>query len=141
MKFCNSCKKTKTILEFSKNKCRKDGYENQCKFCRYGYLKKYRSTEKGKVANRKGYTNWRLKNLQEKAFIEATRRADKLKRTPKWANINKIKDFYLNCPKGYHVDHIIPLKGKNISGLHIETNLQYLPAEENLKKGNRYGSF
>ncbi len=50
----------------------------------------------------------------------------------------KIKRFYENCPKGYEVDHIIPLQGKTVSGFHILENLQYLTKEENCKKGNRY---
>jgi len=59
-------------------------------------------------------------------------------RTPKWANIEQIKEFYRNCPYGYHVDHIIPLRGKNVSGLHVIENLQYLPAIENINKSNTY---
>jgi hypothetical protein len=51
-----------------------------------------------------------------------------------------IRDFYANCPPGYHVDHILPLKGLNVSGLHVIWNLQYLPAQENLKKGNKVES-
>jgi hypothetical protein len=67
----------------------------------------------------------------------AKRRATKLKATPKFANLNKIKEIYKNCPKGYHVDHIIPLHGKNVCGLHVEWNLQYLNPSDNYSKSNK----
>ena len=41
----------------------------------------------------------------------------------------------------WHVDHKIPLKHKNISGLHVWSNLQVIPALENLRKGNRYAFY
>ena len=59
-------------------------------------------------------------------------------RTPPWANIEKIKEIYINCPDGYEVDHVIPLQGRLVSGLHVETNLQYLTQFENRSKGNRF---
>jgi len=58
--------------------------------------------------------------------------------TPSWEDKNAIKEFYKNCPDGFHVDHIIPLRGKNVTGLHTLSNLQYLPKEENMRKSNTY---
>lgn len=58
--------------------------------------------------------------------------------TPKWADMEKINLIYANCPEGYHVDHVIPLNGTLVSGLHVENNLQYLTKEENMHKGNSY---
>ena len=59
-------------------------------------------------------------------------------------NLSKIKYIYRNCPDGYHVDHIVPLKGVDINGchvvcgLHVDNNLQYLTAQENLNKHNKF---
>ena len=65
---------------------------------------------------------------------QANRRARIKNSTPPDADMQKIKEIYLNCPEGYEVDHIIPLsKG----GLHHQDNLQYLTANENRRKGNR----
>jgi len=61
-----------------------------------------------------------------------------VERTPQWSELELIAEFYNNCPKDYHVDHIVPLRGKNVCGLHVLSNLQYLPATENLKKSNNF---
>jgi len=86
------------------------------------WRKRYYSTQKGKaIMNAK--TN--------------KRRAYKLKAIPKWANLEGIKEIYKKCKKGYHVDHIIPLRGPNVCGLHVENNLQILKARDNIVKSNR----
>jgi hypothetical protein len=82
-------------------------------------------------------TKYRLENPHIQNAINAKRKAIKIKATPKFANLNKIRDIYKNCPKGYHVDHIIPLQGKNVCGLHVEWNLQYLTPSANISKSNK----
>jgi hypothetical protein len=57
---------------------------------------------------------------------------------PLWADPLAIAKIYARCPPGHHVDHEIPLRGRLVSGLHVETNLQYLPASENHRKHNKF---
>lgn len=73
----------------------------------------------------------------EKKYTES-RKKRLYNQTPQWADHNKIWDFYDNCPPGYHVDHIYPLAGKDVSGLHVIENLQYLTAKENLSKATKH---
>jgi hypothetical protein len=77
----------------------------------------------------------------------ARRNAAKLQRTPKAltkAQLREIRDIYEMAAElswlsegGLHVDHIMPLRGKNSSGLHVPWNLQIIPAKANLRKGNK----
>ena len=113
-KYCTKCCCTKELSEFSKNKSKADSYNSWCKSCTYSA------------------------QLPTASYNTAKRKAAKLKATPPWADLEKIKEFYNNCPEGYHVDHIIPLQGERVRGLHILHNLQYLPAKENLSKGNKF---
>lgn len=76
----------------------------------------------------------------------AARRFAKITRTPSWLTplqISQIKAIYIKCGEyrnmglNMHVDHIVPLKGKNVSGLPVPWNLRIVTAECNLTKGNK----
>lgn len=65
--------------------------------------------------------------------------------SPPWADRQSILAVYaeakrLTLETGilHHVDHIIPLQGELVSGLHVAENLRAIPAAENLRKRNRY---
>lgn len=78
------------------------------------------------------------KNPKRAVEYANKRRAAKLQRTPAWTDPEAIRTFYENCPEGMTVDHIIPLQGKIVSGLHVANNLQYLTSGDNSKKRNRF---
>ena len=101
-----------------------------------GNKKKKYASDKNTQAER--FRRWQENNRDKVRLKNANERAARLQRLPQWADKELIKAFYMNCPKDYHVDHIIPLRGKLASGLHVIDNLQYLPASENLSKGNRF---
>jgi hypothetical protein len=63
--------------------------------------------------------------------------------TPPWADRERIESIYRlrnqmqkNSPVKLHVDHIYPLRGKKVCGLHVHENLRVIPAKENIVKGN-----
>lgn len=74
----------------------------------------------------------------------ARRRAVKLNATPPWVDRKELQKIYAEAAKrrrageNVHVDHIVPLRGKNVCGLHVPWNLQIIPAHENLSKHNSY---
>jgi hypothetical protein len=85
---------------------------------------------------------------RELAALESVPRKNRrfiTQRTPPWADRAVIKEFYDAAKRKtkqtgtlHHVDHIIPLKGKNVSGLHVENNLQVIPGAMNISKSNRF---
>ena len=75
----------------------------------------------------------------------AKRRAVKLQRTPPWVDFKSIRAMHtqaarLTVETGiiHHVDHVIPLQGKLVSGLHVHQNMQVLTGPVNSAKGNRF---
>ena len=118
---CSACGETKDLKEFYYNQNKTSGYSDICKECNKEYRK-----------------NTYYKDPQKEIHLNSVRkRMRDTKQTPSWACLDTIANFYKNRPEGYHVDHIEPLNGVNVCGLHVIENLQYLTAFENLSKGNR----
>ena len=125
MKQCTRCLENKPKTEFYVQSLNsKDGYQSHCKICELPHIKANRNAN---------YTK---------------RRAAKIQRTPKWLSENDLKvinGFYCIAQmltkvnnESWHVDHIIPLQAKLVSGLHVPKNLQLIRGIENETKRNDY---
>lgn len=107
---------------------RNPGYN--AKMCAAGYQRHRKKRDK---KNRE----WMVANPWYAAAWQAGNRARRRSAMPSWVDTSFMKIIYECCPDGHHVDHIVPLKGANVCGLHVPHNLQYLPAFENISKGNK----
>lgn len=79
----------------------------------------------------------KLHKAKPKAYYHQRRALQVSRATPKWVNIEAMAEFYANCPKGFQVDHVIPINGDNVSGLHVLANLQYLSVQAHRAKTNQ----
>lgn len=141
-KLCYSCREVKNLTEYYKAKGRKHGVQGVCKECCKKYERDRRKSDPTFRArlNQKS-KEYRQKNPEYFKVKTAERKAAKLRATPSWLtkeHLQEIKDIYLTCPEGYEVDHIVPLQGRNVSGLHVPWNLQHLTKGENRRKGNAF---
>lgn len=73
------------------------------------------------------------------------RSANKFRSTPLWVDSFELKLIFRECRAmtratgiQHHVDHIVPLNGKNVCGLTVPWNLQVIPAKDNIKKRNSF---
>lgn len=87
---------------------------------------------------------WRKDNKARSQSCTRERQARKINATPSWVNKDEIDRHYANAVylsevtgHKHHVDHVIPLRGKTVCGLHVENNLRVVPHFINTRKGNR----
>jgi len=157
-KLCNKCKVSLSTASFYKDSSKEDKLRTVCKECTKSQLKTYykKNTEKWTEYNikksseyRKCITKlWQQRNKSKCAFYTSQRRALLLKATPSWLSEEHLNlilieyDLAAWCTKvtqqKYEVDHIVPLQGKTVCGLHVPWNLQVLPKIDNIKKSNKY---
>ena len=132
-KYCAQCSTINHHSKFHKDSdASAVGLKSICKSCvsinQSGQYKKYYE------AHQKSYDKNKAK-IRERSSVSKSKRS--LRVVP-WTEVEQIQAFYAKCPEGYQVDHIIPLLGKEVSGLHVLSNLQYLSVAENMIKSNKY---
>lgn len=94
---------------------------------------KYRATDKWKRIQR---------------IAQQNRHCRKLNATPLWFGdddkrileqmVTEAQQLESATGIPYEIDHIVPLQGTNVCGLHCKANWQLLPATENRTKGNKF---
>lgn len=143
-------KKLRSSLEFKeKEKINKSEYNQRPEVKNRKKLKQreLRKNEEFVKLERLRGAEYAKKHPEKYAMKTRTRKAKKLQRTPKWLSEHDLKvinGFYSisamltrENKEPWHVDHIIPLQGKTVSGLHVPWNLQVMLGKENSSKGNR----
>ena len=160
-KTCKTCTIQKPVTDFYKQSIRgAHGVRGTCKACDNFKKVEYRNQLGGTLLERKrqDYAKHRDSILPKKkeyrqnnkgkinALVAARKKIIK-QRTPAWLTIDDkwlIKEIYEFAALrtklfgfSWHVDHIIPLQGKTVSGLHVPNNLRVIPAVENIKKKNK----
>lgn len=160
-KYCKTCTSAKPLSNFGTDIHTTNGLNRVCKNC-VNHTSNAWKKQNREIVNKAQKTYYyanidimREKSLEyqrtHKALVNAAsakKRATKLSATPRWLTDQQRKDikhFYyaskqleLDTGTKYHVDHIIPLQGKTVCGLHVPWNLQVLPAIDNIRKSNKY---
>lgn len=160
-KVCTKCNLLKPLTEFYKNKRYADGHVTWCKDCKKKHARENPGPGQNWIKNnperskeikddyvdknlakvKASKSKWSKTNPKKELAKVRRYQAAKLNATPDWLTkeqIIEMQNIYINCPKEYHVDHIVPLRGRNVRGLHVPWNLQYLPAKVNSRKSNKY---
>lgn len=158
-KHCNNCKGISSIENYGILARNWNKLADYCYNCNKIKSKEHYSTDLSKttiknykIVNRIKINKWACDFRHKHPDIEnankAKRRAHKIQATPKWLTKEQFKQilvFYTNAKQlekdtkiKYHVDHIVPLQGKNVCGLHVPWNLQLLTETENLQKSNKW---
>lgn len=158
MKNCTKCNLLKSLDGFYKRKRSKDGRESFCKECRLSHNRKWILDNKDKhselvnswyVKNKETHIasskKWYAENKHRKLATVTARKMRCKRATPVWANKHAIINIYAKAKQisaetgiPHDVDHIIPLRGKTVSGLHVPENLQILKSADNKRKAAKF---
>lgn len=159
MKTCSKCNETKLFADFHKDKTHADGYRSFCKLCVSTYQRNYNLVNKEKnnarvvawiEVNRDRHNakcnRWAKANPDKVNARTARRYAAKTQATPKWLSADEnwmiVEAYDLAKLRArvlggkWEVDHIVPLRGRGVMGLHVPWNLRVVPMTQNRRKSN-----
>ena len=131
-------------------KANKDKQNKKAVKWRRNNLEKARETSRefhrrNKEKRAASHADWAKRNRDKRNASVAKRKAAKLQATPGWVDWKKVRAIYREARRisdftgvPHHVDHIVPLQGESVCGLHCETNLQIIPASQNCAKFNKW---
>ena len=160
-KKCPKCGKTKLFSEFHKKSKNAKGLKPRCKECikedSAAYYEKHKEKISAKAAKYfqenkdkllEKMKKWHEQNPAAHSVYSSKRRAQERKAAPPWLTEQdwlfikcryQVAEMRSRCDDmQWHVDHIVPLRGKKVCGLHVPWNLRVIPAVENLRKGNKF---
>lgn len=109
---------------------------------RKAYSRWWHALERGHAVDLELFIENKRVNLSRsrpKAYYYAKRQLSLALATPKWVDVEAIAQFYENRPIDHEVDHIIPIRGELVWGLHVPWNLQYLHRDAHNLKTIRAG--
>lgn len=148
--YCKACKKAASAAHYKKNKTKANARSRAwAKVNPESAREAERAWHARNKENVAAYNKaWAQANPHMKNAAEARRRSAKLLRTPGWLTAEdfaaieftyawaKVLEASTGIP--HHVDHVYPLQGRYVSGLHVPANLQVLTASENRSKHNKW---
>jgi len=164
MRTCSKCNQDKDETAFNFRNKRKGWLNSECKLCVTQRTRAWREANSSRFSAYK--KEWREDNKDTIAFAKAEwarlnpdrvnhnngkYRASKISAAPSWLSADQIKQIKSVYSKArrltketgvrHEVDHIVPLRGEKVTGLHVPWNLQVLPMEDNRSKANTYNDW